>query len=159
MKGAFEQETAGLRRALADGRAVVNVDVVVSRANVERLTELLDLCISWGVREFDLLQVVPFGRAWDESREALFYDLEQMRPHLAAAFAYARRPGLHVWLNRFPPPHLEGFEELIQDPHKLLDEVRGRREEFDGLLDDGTDLDCRDEAGRCTHCYLSLIHI
>lgn len=152
--GAFAQETAGLRRALADGRPVVNVDVVVSRANVTRLAEMLDLCISWGVREFDLLQVVPFGRAWAESREALFYDLAAMRPHLLAVFAYARRQDLHVWLNRFPPPHLEGFEDLIQDPHKLNDEVRGRREEFARLLDDGVDLDCRDREGRCRYCYL-----
>ena len=154
VKGAFDQETAGLRRALADGRPVVNVDVVVSRANVARLAGMLELCLSWGVREFDLLQVVPFGRAWTESREALFYDLAGMRTHLLAAFAFARRPGVHVWLNRFPPQHLEGYEDMIQDPYKLNDEVRGRREEFARLLDDGVPLDCREPDTRCGHCYL-----
>src|SRR5205085_4570068 len=63
VKGAFEHETAGMRRALDDGRPVVNVDIVINKANVKHLTTMLDLCISWGVREFDLLQVVPFGRA------------------------------------------------------------------------------------------------
>ena len=154
--GAFEQETKGLKNALADGRPVVNVDIVINRGNVKHLAEMLDLYISWGVREFDLLQVVPFGRAFTEGRESLFYDLEEYRPYLLAAFEYAKRPDLHVWLNRFPPQHLEGFEHLIQDPYKLNDEVRGRKEEFAGLLERGIDLDCRDPA-RCRYCYLEKL--
>src|SRR5439155_5613079 len=154
--GAFEQETQGLKNAIADGRPVVNVDIVINKGNVKHLAEMLDLFISWGVREFDLLQVVPFGRAFTEGRESLFYDLEEMRPYLLKAFEYAKRPDLHIWLNRFPPQHLEGFEHLIQDPYKLNDEVRGRKEEFAGLLDRGVDLDCRDPA-RCRYCYLEKL--
>ncbi len=156
VKGAFEQETQGLKNAIADGRPIVNVDVVINRANVKHLTEMLDLFISFGVREFDLLQVVPFGRAFTEGRDTLFYDLEEMRPYLLAAFAYSRRDDLHIWFNRFPPQHLEGFEKLIQDPYKLNDEVRGRKEEFARLLDEGTPLDCRDPA-RCKYCYLEKL--
>src|SRR5205807_1270909 len=117
---------------------------------------MLELFISWGVREFDLLQVVPFGRAFTEGRESLFYDLEELRPHLLKAFEYAKRPDIHMWLNRFPPQHLEGFEHLIQDPYKLNDEVRGRKEEFARLLDEGTALDCREPA-RCKYCYLERL--
>jgi hypothetical protein len=58
-----------------------------------------------------------------------------------------------VWLNRFPVEHLEGFEHLIQDPYKLNDEVRGRKEEFARLLDHGVALHCR-EPERCRHCYV-----
>lgn len=157
VKGAFEQESAGLRRAIADGRPIVNVDIVINRANVRHLKEMLDLYISWGVREFDLLQVVPFGRAYTEGKDTLFYDLEEMRPYLLAAFEYCNRDDLHIWLNRFPPQHLEGFEHLIQDPYKLNDEVRGRKEEFARLLDEGIDLDCREPEGRCKYCYLEKL--
>jgi hypothetical protein len=106
-----------------------------------------------GVREYDLLQVIPFGRAYREGKDTLFYDLEEARPYLLEAFAFARQPDMHVWLNRFPVEHLEGFEELIQDPYKLGDEVRGRKEEYTRWLDEGVPLSCRDP-DRCRHCYI-----
>src|SRR5262249_47875948 len=112
VKGAFVEEVDGLKRALADGRPIVNVDVVINRANVKHLSEMLDTFIALGVREFDLLQVVPFGRAFTEGKDTLFYDLEEARPHLLAALEYSKRPELHLWFNRFPPQHLEGFEHL-----------------------------------------------
>ncbi len=152
-KGAFEEEVTGLRRALADGRPIINIDVCVNRGNVKQLPELLATFTAMGVREFDLLHVIPFGRAYTEGKETLFYDLEEMRPYLLEAFAYARRPGIHIWLNRFPPQHLEGFEDLIQDPYKLGDEVRGRKEEYAHLLERGVPLDCR-APHRCGYCYL-----
>src|SRR4029077_9644509 len=105
---------------------------------------------------FDLLQVVPFGRAFTDGRDTLFYDLDEMRPYIQEALAYSKRPDLHIWMNRFPPPHLEGFEHLIQDPYKLTDEVRGRKEEFGLLLDWGTERDGR-EPKRCHYCYLESL--
>ena len=80
-----------------------------------------------GVKEFDLLQVVPFGRAFTDGRDTLFYDLAEMRPFIQEALAFSKRPDVHIWMNRFPPQHLEGYEHLIQDPYKLNDEVRGRQ--------------------------------
>ncbi len=156
VKGAFEQESAGLRRALDDGRPIVNVDIVINRGNVKVLPEMLETFYGWGVREFDLLQVVPFGRAFTDGRDILFYDLEEAAPYLRAALELSRRPDVHVWLNRFPPPHLEGFEHLIQDPHKLTDEVRGRAPELARQLEHGEPLDCRDPA-RCRYCYLEQL--
>jgi MoaA/NifB/PqqE/SkfB family radical SAM enzyme len=156
VKGAYEQEIAGLVNALADGRAIVNVDIVINRANVKFLDEMLAGLYALGVREFDLLQVVPFGRAFTEGRDTLFYDLAEARPHLLAALAWSMRPDVHIWMNRFPPQHLEGYEHLIQDPYKLVDEVRGRKEEFARLLDEGEPLDCRDPA-RCRYCYLERL--
>ncbi|MBX7193840.1 MAG: radical SAM protein [Sandaracinaceae bacterium] len=156
VKGAYEEEMAGLRRALADGRPIVNVDVVINRGNVKVLPELLEGLYAEGVREFDLLQVVPFGRAFTEGKDTLFYDLEEAAPSLRHALEFSKRPDVHVWLNRFPPPHLEGFEHLIQDPYKLTDEVRGRREEFSAQLTRGELLDCRDPA-RCRYCYLERL--
>lgn len=156
VKGAYVEEMAGLRRALADGRPIVNVDVVINRGNVKVLPEMLEGLYAEGVREFDLLQVVPFGRAFTEGRDTLFYDLEEAAPQIKKALEFSQRPDVHVWLNRFPPPHLEGFEHLIQDPYKLNDEVRGRKEEFARQLERGEKLDCRDPA-RCKYCYLERL--
>lgn len=156
VRGAWAEEIAGLQAALADGRPIVNIDICVNRANVKHLAQMLETYIAMGVREFDLLQVIPFGRAYREGKDTLFYDLEQARPHLLAAFAHARRPDVHVWLNRFPVEHLEGFEELIQDPYKIGDEVRGRKDEFARLLDQGVPLPCR-EPERCKYCYVQRL--
>ncbi len=156
VKGAFEQESAGLRRALEDGRPIVNVDIVINRGNVKALPEMLETFYGWGVREFDLLQVVPFGRAFTEGRDTLFYDLEEAAPYIRQALEFSQRPDVHVWLNRFPPPHLEGFEHLIQDPYKLNDEVRGRKEELTRQLEHGDVLECRDPS-RCRYCYLEQL--
>jgi MoaA/NifB/PqqE/SkfB family radical SAM enzyme len=151
--GAFEEEVAGLRAALDSHRFIVNVDIVINKQNVRHLAEMLETFYGWGVREFDLLQVIPFGNAWTQARDHLFYDLEGNLEHLQRAFAIARRPDVHVWLNRFPPAFAEGFEDLIQDPYKLNDEVRGRREELDRVVSHGVPLPCR-ERERCKRCYL-----
>ena len=151
--GAFVEETAGLKAALASGKFIVNVDIVINKQNVKHLPEMLETFIGWGVQEFDLLHVIPFGNAWTMARDHLFYDLDDNLEHLQKAFAYSRRPDIHIWLNRFPPSYAEGFEDLIQDPYKLNDEVRGRREEFDKYLAFGQKLQCR-EPDRCKRCYL-----
>jgi MoaA/NifB/PqqE/SkfB family radical SAM enzyme len=153
VKGAYQQEIAGLRWAIADGRPIVNVDICVNQANVKHLRRMLDGLMELGVREFDLLQVIPFGRAYTEGKDTLFYDLADEVESLRAAFEVSRLPGVHLWLNRFPIQHLEGYEDLAQDPHKFIDEVRGRQEEFRRLFETGQPLDCR-QPERCRHCYL-----
>jgi MoaA/NifB/PqqE/SkfB family radical SAM enzyme len=155
-RGAFDEEIRGLRAALADGRPIVNIDIVVNRANVRHLPEMLRMFTEMGVGEFDLLQVVPFGRAFTDGRDTLFYDLDEARPFIQEALAYSKRPDVHIWMNRFPPQHLESYEHLIQDPYKLNDEVRGRKEEFARLFEQGEWLDCREPA-RCKYCYLERL--
>lgn len=156
VKGAFDEEIEGLRNALADGRVIVNIDICVNRGNVKHLAAMLEKFTAMGVREYDLLHVIPFGAAWRDGKEVLFYDLEEMRPHLIEAFAWAKKPDMHIWLNRFPVKHCEGFHELIQDPYKLNDEIRGRKEEFQRWIDVGDPLDCR-EPRRCGYCYLQHV--
>ncbi len=156
VKGAFEEELQGLRNALADDRLIVNIDVCVNRGNVKHLPAMIAKFTEMGVREYDLLHVIPFGSAWREGKEVLFYDLEEMRPYLLEAFAWAKKPNMHIWLNRFPVQHCEGFHELIQDPYKLNDEIRGRKEEFQQWIDLGEPLDCR-EPRRCGYCYLQHV--
>jgi MoaA/NifB/PqqE/SkfB family radical SAM enzyme len=156
VKGAYEEEITGLRHALDDGRPIVNVDVCVNRANVRHLPPMLEGLYAMGVREFDLLQVIPFGRAFVEGKDTLFYDLDDVRPELEQVLAFSDRPDVHVWFNRFPVEHLEGHEHLIQDPYKLTDEVRGRKDEYARWIRDGEPIDCR-EPERCRYCYVSRL--
>ncbi|MBM4354441.1 MAG: radical SAM protein, partial [Deltaproteobacteria bacterium] len=146
--GAFRQSLAGLRNLV--GRIVVNVDVVLSRVNLPHLREILDFYIGQGIHEFDLLHMVPFGRAWSENRELLFYDPAAMAPHFRRAFEVRRNKGIVIWTNRLPARFLEGNEDLIQDPHKLHDEVRGRMAMFQEWRDGGRLPICLGE--RCPHC-------
>lgn len=156
VKGAFEQEVEGLKNALADGRPIINIDVCVNRGNVKTLNDLIQTFYDMGVKEYDLLHVIPFGRAYTDGRDTLFYDLDEQQHHLTKAFEWSRRPDMHIWLNRFPVRHLEGFEELIQDPYKLNDEIRGRKEEYGNWIETGERLDCR-EPTRCGYCYLKQV--
>jgi MoaA/NifB/PqqE/SkfB family radical SAM enzyme len=152
--GAFEQEVAGLKAALGSDRFIVNLDIVINKMNVKHLPEMIETFMAWGVREFDLLHIIPFGNAWGPAKQHLFYDLEGNEEPLRRAMEYSLRPDVHIWLNRFPAPYTEGFEELIQDPYKLNDEVRGRREEYDRYLSIGEKLHCR-QPERCRYCYLT----
>ena len=72
---------------------------------------------------------------------------------LRKVFRLNRHPGFVIWTNRFPVSFLEGMEDLIQDPHKMLDEVNGRRFQIRRYLDLGEPLDCR-EPDRCRHCFI-----
>lgn len=150
--GAFIQSLAGLRGALRRPELIVSVDVVLNRLNIERLEEALRFYIRLGVREFDLLQIVPFGRAW-ENWDSLSYDPESHEGALRRALSLSRTmPGVRLWTNRLAAGRLEGFEDLIQPPEKLHDEVRGRAAMFRALIADGTPPPCRGE--RCPHCFL-----
>lgn len=151
-KNGFENLMRAMMRAVRDGRVIVNVDVCINKQNVEHLEAIVALCARVGVREFDLLHVIPQGVAF-EHRDELFYDVDAHAESLRKVFRLARHPGFHIWTNRFPVSHLEGMEELIQDPHKMLDEVGGRRTQFRKYLDQGTAIDCRDKE-RCPHCFI-----
>ncbi|RMG19472.1 MAG: hypothetical protein D6729_05130, partial [Deltaproteobacteria bacterium] len=83
-------------------------------------------------------------------------DIDEAFDSIQYALEVARRPDVHIWFNRFPPPYLEGHEHLIQDPYKLNDEVRGRYEEYERWLEHGQPLSCR-EPERCKRCYLEQL--
>jgi MoaA/NifB/PqqE/SkfB family radical SAM enzyme len=151
--GSFARLMKGMIRAIRDPRGpIVNVDVVINKQNVGVLDRIIELCISVGVNEFDLLHVIPQSEAF-RNREALFYDVRDHMDVLHRVFRLNRHPRLVIWTNRFPISYLEGLEDLIQDPHKMLDEVNGRRFQVRRYLDTGEPLDCR-QPERCVHCFI-----
>ncbi|MDP1845159.1 MAG: radical SAM protein [Candidatus Moranbacteria bacterium] len=151
IKGSFKQALIGLKNALVVDGLIVNQDIVINGMNVENLADILKYFINFGVREFDLLQIIPFGRAW-ENRNKLFYDIEKALPNLKEAFQFSKNREIFIWTNRFPPRYLEGFEDLIQNPKKMHDEVKGRQRMFEDFLKNGRKMSCRGE--RCVHCFL-----
>jgi len=153
--GSFRRIVKAAARAARDPRVVANIDVVLCRPNVGALDRILELGISLGITEFDLLHVIPQGRAW-EHREELFFDPAEHADVLQRVLRLSRHPGCVIWTNRLPAQWLEGFEELIQDPGKLHDEVRGRRAQLRRYLDEGTPLDCR-RPDRCRRCFLEQL--
>lgn len=152
VRGAFAQSLRGIENLQRSGRVVVNLDVVICALNLRTLPEMIDFFADKGIGEFDLLWPVPFGWAW-QNREEVYPDRRLSAQFLAQAILRARRRGLVVWTNRVPAPLLEGFEETIQDPYKLHDEVSGRRDEFVALLEGGQRLVCW-ERERCKLCFL-----
>ncbi|MGD9822776.1 MAG: radical SAM protein [Desulfobacter sp.] len=148
--GAFGQTYKGIVQLLKTGKCIVNIDIVVNRMNYRHVEDIIRLFSRLNIFEFDLLHVIPFGAAF-KNREKLFFDRQQAAPYLKKAFRYSKKPGFYIWTNRFPPGLLEGHEALIQDPHKLYDEINGRADLFEGYRHTGK-LHCRSE--RCETCFM-----
>ncbi len=151
-KGAFKRIVKSIIRSVRDPRMITSVDTVINKQNVAVLDKIMELAISIGVTEFDLLHVIPQAAAY-ENRDELFYDPAEHLPVLRKVFELTRHPRFVIWTNRFPVPFLEDLEDLIQDPHKMLDEVNGRRFHVRKYLDVGEPLTCR-EPDRCVHCFI-----
>ena len=150
--GAFVTGIKGITNLQQTGKVVVNVDVVINKQNYKYLHEIIAYYYKLGIREFDLLHIVPFGRGFDEHRHSLFFDLNDAVPYFRKAFLWANQPDLYIWTNRLPVTYLEGAERLIQDPHKLASEFDGGRHNFEGFLKKGLKPDCHGE--RCDYCFL-----
>ena len=153
--GSFKQILQALRNVRQYPEVIVNIDIVINKYNYQQLLEIINFYSQeFGIFEYDLLEVIPFGRAY-HNRTELFFDLDEAWPYLEPVFKLAATdPRFYIWTNRFPVKYLEGYEILIQDPHKLLDEIRGREQMFTEYLFQDKPLHCADD-WRCQHCYLS----
>lgn len=147
--GSFAQSVAGIKNLLRSGRCHVSVDVVMNSRNITYLTDIIEEFAGLGVREFDLLLIQPFGRAW-QHRELM---LEKKHAHhIREGITRAGELQCWVWTNRVPPEYLEGMEDMIQEPLKLLDDVRGRMELFQRNIKNATLPDCWGD--KCDYCIL-----
>ncbi len=150
--GAFRNIVKAIARSVRSGKVITSIDVCINKQNVGVLDKIVELGFSLGVTEYDLLHVIPQAAAFDH-RDELFYDPREHLPMLHKVFSLNRHPSFVIWTNRFPVSYLEGLEDLIQDPHKMLDEVNGRRFQVRRYLDAGAALDCR-QPERCVHCFI-----
>lgn len=150
-KGAFIKALKTLKNSKKYPNLIVSIDVCINKLNIRHLPEIIKTFINAGFYEFDLLHIIPFGSAW-ENRKLLFFDIEKELPHLHKALAFSKDKKVHIWTNRLPAQYLEGYENLIQDPHKLLDEANGRKKQFDDFFKKNKKLFCCGQ--RCQYCFL-----
>lgn len=150
-KGAFVRVLRALKNAKKYSALIVSIDICVNKLNYRFLSTIVKMFINLGFYEFDLLAVVPFGRAWDERHKMLF-DFKKAMPYLEKTFSFQNDPRIHLWTNRFPAQYLEGYEKLIQSPSKLFDEIYGRKELFNAFLINGKVPYCW--GPRCSYCFI-----
>lgn len=102
---------------------IINIDIVVNKINVAYLPDIVKFFMKLWVYEYDILQIIPFGRGFQENKEKLFYNLEDYSNKLLETWKLSRIPWMYMWTNRFPSEAFEWYEDLIQDPRKIKWEV------------------------------------
>jgi len=102
---------------------IINIDVVVNKINVTFLPEIVKFFMKLWVYEFDLLQIIPFGRGFGENKDKLFYNIEENIKYLQETWKLSRIPGMYMWTNRFPAEAFIWYEDIIQDPWKIKWEI------------------------------------
>ena len=150
--GAFAQTMLAVANAKKVPGLIVSSDIVVNRLNADSVYDIVAMLHRLGVDEYDLLNLIPFGRAW-ENWKRLSYSPASKKGMLEKVFRFSESVGAHVWTNRFPAAVLEGNERYIQHPDKLMDEVRGMRRPLEAFLYSGEEMHCR--GPRCASCVMA----
>lgn len=149
-KGSFRQAMKGLL-AVLENDFIVSVDIVINKLNYKSLARTMKFFIGLGVYEFDLLHLIPFGDAWQNRRD-VYCPIQKAKKYLDEAFELSRKEQVYLWTNRLPAMYLEGYEDLIQSPRKLFDEVAGMEQELKNVLETGRPMICSGE--RCGYCFM-----
>lgn len=102
---------------------IINIDIVVNKINVSYLPDIVKFFMKLWVYEYDILQIIPFGRWFSTYKEKLFYNVEDYREKLKETWELSKIPWMYMWTNRFYPEVFEWYEDLIQDPRKIKSEV------------------------------------
>ncbi|MDD2870379.1 MAG: radical SAM protein [Candidatus Gracilibacteria bacterium] len=124
--GAFNRSIKGLLNIKKYfPEVIVNIDIVVNKVNVRFLPDIVKFFMKFGVYEYDILQIIPFGRGFKEYKRKLFYNISENIEYLQKTWELSKIPGMYMWTNRFPAEAFEGYEDLIQDPRKMKSEVMG----------------------------------
>lgn len=151
--GSFKQTVQGIKNALKH-KVIVSADIVLNKQNYKYFPAIIDFLTNLGVMEFDILYPVPFGNAW-RNKDLIYFDVKKALPYIHKGFNLAKERDAVLWTNRFPAKYLAGYEELIQDSHKLLDEMEGRKDMFESCLEKNKEFRCRGE--RCKLCNMEPV--
>jgi len=158
VKGSYLQALQGFKNLLKlnarlKNKIIINIDIVINKLNLSHIKETILFFAKHGIYEFDLLSVMPFGRAMI-NKDILFFEYPDKIKLIKSILNLNKDPKFHIWLNRFPPRFLEGYEYMIQNPEKLFDEIRGRQKIFKSAWrNKSTKLECYSES-RCPRCYI-----
>lgn len=135
---------------------IVNIDTVVNKINVRFLPDIIKFFMKLGVYEYDILQIVPFWRGFQDNKDKLFYDIEENIKYLHNTWKLSKTPWMYMWTNRFPSEAFEWYEELIQDPRKIKSEVMWEwRHLFEPFIESNWEKILEDCYGiACDVCFL-----
>lgn len=111
-------------------QVIINIDIVVNKVNVDFLPKIVAFFMKLGIYEYDILQIIPFGRGFSEFKDTLFYTISEHLGALHQTWKLSRVPGMYMWTNRFPAEAFEWYEDLIQDPRKIKSETMGEAYEM-----------------------------
>lgn len=148
--GSFVQTIKGIKNALSSG-IITSCDIVLNKKNYASFPKIVKFLYYLGVREIDVLHIVPFGNAY-KNKEEMLYKLDDAVNYIHEGLKFAKDNGIIIWTNRLPAKYLKGFEDLIQDSAKIIDEIYGRKEGFEAALAKGLKPSCYGE--RCNYCNL-----
>ena len=129
VNGSFNQALKGIKNLINTKKCIINIDIVINKLNLKYLYNIIDFFSKFGIYEYDLLRLVPFGRAY-KNRKDLLCDENEFQYHIKKILKNYKEKKFFLWTNRIPPSLLEDNEEFIQDPHKLYDEILGRKDTF-----------------------------
>jgi len=135
-------------------KVIINSDIVVNKVNVEDAYKTIQLLKKLWVFEYDVLQIIPFGRAWDFKDELMFDDFEEAKKWFQQIWKEWEDQRVHMRANRVSTDFLEWHEKFIQNPEKIEDEVYNESgKQNEKYFDDRQNFYCKSE-DRCKHCYL-----
>jgi len=135
---------------------IINIDIVVNKINVKFLPDIVKFFMKLWVYEYDILQIIPFGRGFSENKDKLFYKLEDYSDKLIETWKLSKVSWMYMWTNRFPVEAFEWYEDLIQDPRKIKSEVMWEwRHHFEPFITSWwkETLECYKNA--CDVCFLN----
>ncbi len=150
--GSFKQIIKGIKNVRSKSKnIIINTDTCITKMNYKEIPNIIRFIFEKaGINEINLMSMVPQGNAW-KNRDLIMCEYEDSAPYVKKAIEYCSKNKIVLWLSRFPAEYLEGYEEYIEDPYKMVDDVRGRSEMFG----DGRKPICLGE--RCKFCGIKYI--
>jgi MoaA/NifB/PqqE/SkfB family radical SAM enzyme len=149
--GSFRESILGLKNISSVPGMIYNTDTVVTRLNYRHLLQTVRILHErYNVWEMNLMNIVPQGNSM-RYRDKVLYDYGLVMPEVKRVIDYCRKTGIYIWLSRFPERQLEGYEDFIQDAHKMIDDVRGTYE----IFENNDQPPC--ETVRCRYCGVAPI--
>ena len=135
-------------------QVIVNADIVVSKINITYAYKVIQLLKKINVREYDILQVIPFSNARTNKNKLLFDNILKYYNYWQLIWKESKDQRVYMWANRVFPQLLEWYEHMIQSPEKIWDETMGEgKHMFETAWKNKTQPYCKDKL-RCKNCYL-----
>ena len=150
--GSFKQIKQGVKNVReTDSKMIINTDTCVTQKNYIYMPKIIKYIVDvLKINEVNLMTMVPQGKAW-EHKEHIMCNYEDIAPFVRKVIDFCVKKKVVLWLSRFPAEYLEEYEDFIEDPYKLVDDIEGSLEH----LKDTKTPTCMGE--RCDYCCVIKI--